>query len=180
MENIVLISPTIENENEANEFVKEFLEDNSHINGSSGLPKYIDNYKSWLEKIQNESNIDENRSDRVPSSTFFAVRRGDNKIIGIVNIRHKLIGELLIKGGHIGYSVRPSERRKGNATEILYLGLLKIREKGIKNVLVTCSQNNIGSAKTIQKNMGLLENELLYEGEVIKRYWINVDTINNK
>jgi predicted acetyltransferase len=96
-------------------------------------------------------------------------------ILGSVNIRHCLNEDLLFRGGHIGYGIRPTQRKKGYATLMLGLALEKCREMGLKKVLVTCNQDNIGSAKTIRNNGGILENEVTEEnGTVIKRFWINL------
>jgi predicted acetyltransferase len=180
VDKLVLISPGIEYKKDAQEYIKEFIENHSEINGSGGLHRYINDYKNWLKKIKDDININANETDKVPANTFFAVRDHDKKIIGMVNIRHKLNEKLKIKGGYIGYSVRPSERRKGYATEILKLGLEKLKEMGINKVLVTCDKDNIGSAKTIQNNLGILKDELVDKdtGKIIQRYWIIInDTV---
>jgi predicted acetyltransferase len=76
-------------------------------------------------------------------------------------------------GGHIGYGIRPSERQKGFATELLRLALEKTRELGINRVLVVCDAINVGSEKTIQKNGGIEDTDFVEDdGNVIKRYWI--------
>ena len=179
MENIILAPPNLEHETEAEEYVSEFLVDNSHVNGSAGLPRYKGNYKNWLDKIKNDRILENNDREKIPANTFFAIRKNDNKIVGTVNIRYKLNEKLLKRGGHVGYSVRPFERRKGYATEILFLALLKLREMNVNNVLITCDKENIGSVKTIQKNNGILENEILDSetNKIIQRYWINLDSI---
>ena len=93
-----------------------------------------------------------------------------------MNIRHYLNEALLKEGGHIGDGIRPSERRKGYATEMIRLALIECRKLGIDRVLMTCEKNNIGSAKSILKNGGVLENEFVNsEGCVEQRYWIRVD-----
>jgi len=107
----------------------------------------------------------------VPASTYFVFVNG--KIVGNIQIRHSLNESLLQNGGHIGYGVRPSERRKGYATKTLALALEKCRALGIDKVLVTCNKDNIASAKTILKNGGVLENEFTEEnGNIVQRYWI--------
>jgi len=112
----------------------------------------------------------------VPCSTFWAYDNWTNKIVGAVNIRHYLTEALEKTWGHIGYGVRPSERRKGYATQILRLALNECRHLNIKKVLLCCYKHNIASAKTILKNGGVLENEVEEEatGKLIQRYWISL------
>jgi predicted acetyltransferase len=176
MNNLKLIEPTKERKLEAKEYIQEFRDYNSDINGTGGLHKLVDNYDEWLQKLEKDKDINAIDQDRVPADTYFAVRKEDNKIIGMINIRHELNDYLLKYGGHIGYCVRPTERKKGYATEILSLGLEKCKELGINKVLVTCYKDNIGSAKTIQNNGGVLENEIdsSEEGKIMKKYWIDI------
>jgi len=107
----------------------------------------------------------------VPASTFWLV--DNNKFIGHVNIRHKLNEKLSKVGGHIGYAIRPSERRKGYGSQILALVLSKVSELGIKHALVTCDNDNLASAKIIEKNGGVFQDKELVDKVTIKRYWIN-------
>lgn len=95
--------------------------------------------------------------------------------IGKVNIRHRLNKNLLKAGGHIGYTIRPSERRKGYGTLILRLALPKAKALGIKKALITCYEDNIGSRKIIEANGGVLEDTATTnEGVVKRRYWITI------
>ncbi len=94
-------------------------------------------------------------------------------MVGIINIRHSLNDALKIIGGHIGFSVRKSQRQKGYATEILRLGLKFCKELKIERVYLTCDKENIASSKTILNNGGVLEGERLYEGRMIEGYWID-------
>lgn len=111
--------------------------------------------------------------DRVPDSTFFLLDEDRDRLLGAVNIRHKLTEDLLQSGGHIGDGIRPSERRKGFATEMIRLALIECKKLGIERVLMTCDKDNIGSAKSIMKNGGVLENEFVnLNGKVEQRYWI--------
>ena len=96
-----------------------------------------------------------------------------NIMVGAVNIRHYLNESLLLNGGHIGDGVRPSERRKGIATKMIALALDECRKLGIEKVLMVCDKDNIGSAKSIINNGGVLENEVEVDGVVEQRYWIN-------
>lgn len=110
----------------------------------------------------------------VPDSTFFCLDEERNIIVGAVNIRHYLNESLLLNGGHIGDGVRPSERRKGIATKMIALALDECRKLGIKKVLMVCNKDNIGSAKSIQNNSGILENEIEIDGVIVQRYWIKL------
>lgn len=108
----------------------------------------------------------------VMATTYFAFLKAENKIIGAVNIRHKLNDSLLHSGGNIGDGVRPTERKKGYATEMISLALEICRDMGMTKVLMTCDKSNIGSAKSILKNGGVLENEYEENGILEQRYWI--------
>ena len=113
--------------------------------------------------------------DKVPNSTFFCMDEERNIVVGAVNIRHWLNESLLLNGGHIGDGVRPSERRKGVATQMIALALLECRKLGIDKVLMVCDKENIGSAKSILNNGGILENEIVVNGITEQRYWITLD-----
>ena len=110
----------------------------------------------------------------VPDSTFFCLDEERNIIVGAVNIRHYLNESLLLNGGHIGDGVRPSERRKGIATKMIALALDECKKLGIERVLMVCDKENVGSAKSIQNNGGILENEIEVDGVVEQRYWIEL------
>lgn len=110
----------------------------------------------------------------VPDSTFFCLDTERDIFVGAVNIRHRLNDRLLRNGGHIGDGIRPSERRKGFATKMIALALEKCRELGISRVLMVCDQENVGSAKSILNNGGVLENEIVVDGVVEQRYWIDL------
>lgn len=109
-----------------------------------------------------------------PDSTFWLTSE-DDRILGIVNIRHGLTEFLRKSGGHIGYGIRPSERRKGYATAILQLALEKAKEIGIQEALVVCDADNEGSMKTILNNGGIQDTDHIEEnGNVVKRFWIGL------
>lgn len=110
----------------------------------------------------------------VPDSTFFCLDTDRDIVVGAVNIRHFLNESLLLNGGHIGDGVVPSERRKGIATAMIGLALQECRKLGIGRVLMVCDKNNIGSAKSIINNGGMLENEVIVDGVTEQRYWIDV------
>lgn len=117
--------------------------------------------------------VEENKTNLVPDSTFFCLDEERNIFVGAVNIRHFLNDNLLKNGGHIGDGVRPSERRKGIATKMIGLALEECKKLEINKVLMVCDKNNIASAKSILNNRGILENEIEVDGIIEQRYWIN-------
>ncbi len=176
MEKLKFIIPTKEYEQQAYEYIQEFNDYNSPINGVGGLNRYIGDYDGWLDKIKKDRTIAPT-DKKVPGETFFLVREADNKLLGIINIRFTLNKALLEHGGHIGYGIRPTERRKGYNSYQLYCALKFCQKKGITKVLLTCNKDNIASAKTIQNSCGVLENEIIdpTDGKLTQRYWINVE-----
>ena len=130
-------------------------------------------FNFYLEHLE----VKDAKEGLVPDSVFFLLDEDRNKLLGAVNIRHYLNDELLKEGGHIGDGIRPSERRKGYATEMVRLALIECKKLGIDRVLMTCDKDNVGSAKSILKNGGVLENEFLNEdGNIEQRYWIDLTT----
>lgn len=111
----------------------------------------------------------------VPDSTFFCLDTDRDIVVGAVNIRHFLNESLLLNGGHIGDGVVPSERRKGIATAMIGLALAECKKLGIDKVLMVCDKDNIGSAKSIINNGGVLENEVVVDGVTEQRYWIDIE-----
>jgi predicted acetyltransferase len=97
----------------------------------------------------------------------------NNEYIGDIDIRHSLTGVLLNAGGHIGYEIRPSKRKMGYGTKMLQMALPIAKNLGINKVLITCNDDNIGSAKIIEKNGGILEDKREEKGNLKRRYWID-------
>lgn len=168
--------PTIKRKEEAIQYIQEFYEYNSAINGVGGLDRYLDNYEGWLEKLEQDY-IRVPNEEKVPARTYFLVRLSDDRIIGMINIRLALNKKLREYGGNIGYSIRPTERRKGYNKVNLYLALKVCQEYGIKEVLVDCDKDNPGTAKTIQALGGELIREYFCEkdGCIVQDYKIGVD-----
>ena len=128
------------------------------------------NFDYYLENIDSDTP----KNGWVPNSVFFALDTKRNIFVGAIDIRHYLNEKLLLDGGHIGDGVRPSERRKGYATEIIRLGLIECKKLGIDRVLIVCDKDNIGSKKSILNNNGVLENEVIVDGKIEQRYWIDL------
>lgn len=172
MEKLILRKPTKNDKIEVLKFKQELLNFDSEFAGEGGLVKNDMFFEDWLEKIELYSNLDTLPKDRVLGSQFLTIRESDNKIVGMVNVRYYLNDSLKLRGGHIGDVIRPSERNKGYGTAQIALAIEHLKKNNVGNILITCKKENIASAKTIQKNGGILENELDIDGEIFKRYWI--------
>lgn len=133
-----------------------------------------DNYDDFLMELEKNKNMKLYKPHLVDQTTFILVD-DNNHIYGGTNVRHELNEGLLINGGHIGYLIRPSERKKGYGSLMLKLTLTECNKLGIDKVLVTCREENKGSAKTIENNGGVYENSLkkTEDNKLYRRYWIN-------
>lgn len=171
--NVKLIKLTKEYKNEFIEMIDEWKID-QEINHTNKSPYAIfknsyDDFDYYL------NNLEVKKSDTlVPDSTFFLLDLDTNKLIGAVNIRHYLNEYLLKYGGHIGDGIRPSFRNKGYGTEMIHLALNECKQLGINRILMVCNKDNIASKKTIIKNGGIKENEVLEDGNIYERYWITL------
>ena len=170
-----LIKLTKEYEKQLGEMIDEWILD-QEINHTNRSPWAIfkndyHNFDYYLEHLE----LKEAAEGLVPDSVFFLLDEVRDRLLGAVNIRHYLNDSLLKEGGHIGDGIRPSERRKGYATEMIRLALIECKKLGIDKVLMTCDKENIASAKSIIKNGGILENEFVNsDGKVEQRYWISI------
>lgn len=170
-ERIHLVTPSPEWKDVIMDYKREFLEHEDTIPGAAGLDT-ADTFEDWYGAMCDNLNEETVRAGLVPASTFLVISY-EGRLVGMIDIRHRLSDFLFHFGGHIGYNVRKSERRKGYATEMLALGLMQCKELGIDRVLITCDRENIASMKTILKNGGILENEVPHDGKIIVRYWID-------
>jgi len=173
MEQITLKRVTSADRDSVLGYKKEFLDKGDSLDGTAGLA-YAGSFEDWLQALCDNSKEETLRPERVPATTYLAVRTTDGELVGMIDIRHRLNQYLLRCGGHIGYSVRPSERRKGYAKEMLGLALVICGRLGIDHVLVTCDSHNEASERTILANGGVLENEVPDDGRITRRYWITV------
>ena len=171
--NIKLVRPTIELKVKALDYRQEHFNNNELIINGSELFDKINSYEEWLEKVNNNSKIETVDPNWVLTDTFFAIREEDNKIIGIIDLRHTL-NEFLKDFGNSGYSFRPSERKKGYATEMLRLLLKYAKEIGLKDLHLSVERDNIPSIKTIVKNGGKIERSFEFEGELADIYLIEL------
>ncbi|MDF2698867.1 MAG: acetyltransferase, family [Haloplasmataceae bacterium] len=135
-----------------------------------------DNLPLLIQKLADFSNGIGLIGKQVENTTYWLVNH--ERVIGAVNIRHRLNDYLLKFDGHIGFGIRPSERCKGYATIMLALALEKTKTMGMDKILITCNKGNIASEKTIIKNGGVFESEETeINGNIVRRFWIKTDLI---
>jgi predicted acetyltransferase len=171
-DDLSLIKPTVDLKNE---YLSMILEWKKHDEELIPWSLSIDSsdFSLMVDNLNGYSNGVGLPDGYVECSTFWLVNNED-VILGAIDIRHRLNDFLTFRGGHIGYGIRPSERKKGYASMMLSLALKECEKIGLTKVLITCSKSNIGSAKTIINNGGVLDSEDTDNGEVFQRYWINL------
>ncbi|MCK9524713.1 MAG: GNAT family N-acetyltransferase [Limnochordia bacterium] len=167
-----LVFPTENYENEWHSIIKEF-EDAGEKMTPYSLKGSVDDYTEYLRITRDIAN-GVNLNGMVQADTYFLVNGESTRILGATNIRYALNDNLFSYGGHIGYGVRPRERKKGYAGKMLELALEICRTRGMERVLLTCDNDNIGSVKTMLKNGAALENEVQQENKIVQRYWITL------
>lgn len=185
MNELELQLPTLQYKKAAEEFKSEFLEMQEPVIHGSALFDQME-YEQWLAHNTNNRQKNTVNIAWVTATTFFAVRKRDLKIVGIIDIRHNLENEFLAQyGGHIGFSVRPGERKKGYATEILKMGIEYAKSLNIEKLMIACFSDNIPSIKTIIKCGGVLSETKIYTGgqlvnipdrvdKLVNIYWIDL------
>lgn len=175
MEEFLLIRPRSEYAGQIIEYRQEFLDAGDSMDGTGPLRRIADpeEYIRICSEYENPLKVP---ARLVPATQFLFLRKSDNKLVGMIQVRHRFNDYLEKYAGHIGYSVRPSERRKGYAKEMLRMTLPFCREIGIDKVLITCIDGNIGSEKTILANGGIYEYTIHEPDENVnlKRFWITL------
>lgn len=169
-----LVLPSSDHRELLMDYKREFIENGDSMDGTAGL-KDAESFKEWYSAFCDNLKEETVRVGLVPASTFMAINTSNSRLIGMIDIRHRLNDYLFNFGGHIGYSIRKSERQKGYATEMLGLALNECLKLNIKNVLLTCDKDNIESAKTIINNGGKLGSEIQEGNRITQRYWIILD-----
>lgn len=185
MERFFLEKPSLERKEEIIEYLNEFVAYKSDINGTGSLDKIFEGYtfEQALERCLNMGNTEyAEKNGRCPGKTFLLIREDDNKIVGTINVRWNLNEDMLNFGGHIGYGIRPTERRKGYNKINLYLGMIEAQKLNLENVMLDCAVNNIGSDKTLKALGGILERTEIdpSDGNLTNVYWFNVEDTLNK
>lgn len=172
-----LIIPTIAYEKELQAFRQEFLIHGGDMDGCLSLRR-MDDIKEWLHQLEDCTRAETCLKRWVVQTQFIYVREEDRKVVGVIQVRHELNDFLKTYGGHIGYSICHSERKKGYATQMLKDVLPYCRELGFQKILITCLSDNEGSRRTIMNNGGVYESTV-HEPEKnveLERYWITLES----
>ena len=175
MKDLFLTRPKCEYASQIIEYKNEFLDAGNSMDGCGPLRKTKDpeEYIQVCKEYEDPTKVPKHL---VPATQFFLIRENDNKLVGMIQVRHCFNDYLEKYAGHIGYSVRPSERRKGYAKKMLRMVLPFCRKIGLDKVLITCIDGNIGSERTILANGGVYEYTIHEPNENVdlKRFWIKL------
>lgn len=175
---IRLVMPSAERAEDIMELRQEFLDGSPYvyIHGGGDLQEY-QNAKEWIRHVENMRRRETCPENLIDSDIYLAIREEDGRIIGIVELRHHIDHPVLREwGGHIGYSIRPSERRKGYARTVLQKALEIYKMCGVSEVMLTCSEDNLASERTIRSGGGVYEKTVWAEPLKMnmKRFWIMI------
>lgn len=175
MEEFILMRPSGEYADQIAEYRQEFLDAGDSMDGTGPLRRTEDP-EEYIKMCKDLEDPGKTPSSFVPATQFLFIRRCDNRLVGMIQVRHCFNDYLEKYSGHIGYSVRPSERRRGYAREMLKMTLPFCREIGIHKVLISCIDGNLGSEKTILANGGVYESTIHEPDKNIdlKRFWITL------
>ena len=170
MQNIRLVRPTQELKEKALEFRQDFFDHNEMIINGSELLDKMESYEDWIKSVSDNTDAETVNPNWVVTDTFFAMDER-NTIVGIIDLRHTL-NDFLKDLGNYGYSVRPSKRKQGYATEMLRQLLNVARQVGLDEIHLSVERTNKPSIKTIIKNGGEYERSFEFEGEQADIYRI--------
>ncbi len=171
-----LLAPSMKYAKEIQKFREEFVLKGGDMDGCLSLRR-MSKISDWIEQCEKFSKAETCPKGFVPTSQFIYLREADNKIVGVIQIRHYLNDYLRMYGGHIGYSVCHSERRKGYATKMLKEILPVCRSLGLHEIMISCLKENVASKKTILNN-GAVYDSIVYEPEhdvYLEKYWLDLE-----
>lgn len=174
MEGFILMRPTNAYADQIAEYRQEFLDAGSSMDGCGPLRRF-ENMEEYIQLCADYENPETVPSHLVPATQFIFVRKSDDKVVGMIQVRHYFNEYLEKYVGHIGYSVRPGERRKGYATEMLKTTLPFCKKIGQDHTMIACIDGNIGSEKTILANGGVYRTTVHEPDRNIdlKQFWIS-------
>lgn len=172
---LVFIAPSKAYADEYIKYRQEFLDAGDSMDGTGPMRRIADPME-WLSEIEKYRHPETVPANLVQATQFICVRTTDKRVVGMLQVRHTLNDYLEKYAGHIGYSVRPSERRKGYAKWMLRQGLDFCRQIGLQHVLISCKPENEGSRRTILANGGVYESTVFEpnRGIDLQRYWVDL------
>ena len=176
MEKLKLVQATRGYGDQVMDYKREFAEMGGSMDGTGALRR-CETAEEWFAHNDLLSDPATLPEGRVVSTQFLTLRETDGRVVGMLQVRHYLSDYLEQFGGHIGYSVRPSERRKGYGKEQLRQALIWCKEElGLDRVLITCYTTNEASRRTILSAGGVYENTVHEpdDNEDLERYWITL------
>ena len=175
MEELILVIPDETYISQIESFRKEFLDSGDSMDGTSSLRKFED-ISQWLEHLKRNENADTCEPGWEPTTQYLCIRKSDGRLVGMVDVRHRLNEYMLNFAGHIGYSIRKSERNQGYAKAQLRLALVKCAQLSLSKVMVACGEDNEASRRTILSAGGVFENAIFDENysDLTERYWIEL------
>lgn len=166
MDELRFVIPTVQDKDAVMQYKKDMLEAGLPMSVGFAL-RDIDEYEDWLNHVKVIANAPDKQSQ------YLVYRNSDNKLIGMLIVRHSLNNPMLYKySGNIGCNVCPSERRNGYGTKLLTKGLELCKSLGLNEVLIICADDNIGSKKCIQKCGGVLKEQVLLDDGVLQCRYI--------
>ena len=177
MDEIYLELPSKKHERQLIDYKKEHFENGEHTIHASSLWDRTEKYDDWLKLLENNSKKETVSKDWTVTTQFLGIRKRDKKIVGMISVRHALTTDFLRNyAGHIGYGIRPTERRKGYVIQMLEQALKYCKnELKLDKVMISCNRENEGSRKTILNAGGKMEREYKTDnGEIVQIYWIKL------
>jgi len=177
MEPCRLVKPDLSFEKEILAYREETVAAGVALNGMGALRSGAD-VPVWLEQNRLMEKRETTPEGLVPADQYLYVRVADGRVVGMIQLRRELNEDLLNYGGNIGYSVRPSEWRKGYAKAMLADCLAICRDRGIPRVLITCRTDNVASRRTILANGGVYEDTRFCaeKNQPMERYWVTLSS----
>lgn len=165
------VAPSLALKNEILTFRHEYNAVCAELHGANELNAFTDKgFSGWLNYLNAPSGSRWFDYEKVADSTYVALENG--VVVGIMNLRHTLNENLLQYGGHIGYSTHPQHQGRGIASAMLAFGLQRLADLGVSRVLVTCRDDNLASARVIEKNGGILTETVSFPDYRLRKYWI--------
>lgn len=174
MEGLRFIRPTEEYLEQVWAYKQEMYAADSSMDGAGPLRR-VGSAEEWLELVRGYEAMPEATEKLVPATQFILVCESNNRLLGMLQVRHCMNAYLEKYAGHIGYSVRPSERRRGYAKTMLKEALKFCKnELGLEKVLITCYPHNEGSRRTILSCGGVYEYTIHEpdDNKDLERYWV--------